>query len=776
MRVAFIDHIYHQKTRSTEFFKDALLSGHVVDEWWDDRWHGGAPLDVGAVLERDYDLVVIWQAEEAAAEIASSAGARNVLFVPMWDGVAGLPDDYWGRLRSARVLAFSHALYERVRSLGVPATYAQYFPDVERFAAVSDFTALRGFFWARRRELAWSQIAELIGATQFDHFHLHLAPDPESGPSFPTPGEEVAFPVTTSHWFSTRADFYRQLADANVFFAPRLLEGIGIASLEAMAMGMCVVAPDSPAMNEYITDRVSGLLWSPADSRALEFSAAAELGRRARQAMAYGRERWLSDLERLSEFVFTPTDEQSSTAWSYERFRGARSGEIAKARARRMDSVGPGESWSLADNLRQGGLRTRGLVKRDDSSRPLISVVVVVLNCANAVEETLRNVLAQDYPNLEVIVADGDSSDGTLEVIAKYDEELDYWMSQRDDGPYEAMQAAADIANGRYVIFMNVGDWFLGVDAISRAFRMAPVDADFVFGHHIYRRLDGVEELHKAADFESTWERLRRGDIDGSWLGGVPGHQATFTRTRLLREGRYDFRFRIAADHEFMYRQRERGARFFHSDAVVAVYTSGGYSWHAQDRCFDEWHEIASRYGNALAANEFYTSMKRSIGQPASAGVVHEDVSSPRSQATARMSLLRAKWASFHLRRSGLFFDRWYLDHNLDVQREKVDPVWHYVRYGAAEGRDPSPFFDTSFYMAEYPDVARSGQNPLLHYIRHGLAEGRTVNSWFDPTRHLPSRGHPASERNVVDLIAWLATASPDEISRQWPHRIAVEH
>jgi len=478
---------------------------------------------------------------------------------------------------------------------------------------------------------------------------------------------------------------------------------------------------------------------------------------------------------RLAEFVLTPTERQSPTVWTYGRFRGAGSDALAAARAHRVRPTEAGESWRLDGTLKQGGLRTRGLVKYDDAPQPLVTVVVVVLNSADVIEETLRNVLGQDYPNLEAIVADGDSADGTLEVIRKYEEDLDYWMSQPDDGPYEAMQAAADIAHGRYVTFMNVGDAFIGADAISRAFRSAPPDVDFVFGHHIYRRLDGVEELHTAPDFETTWQRLKRGDIDGRWLRGIPCHQATFTKTRLLREGRYDFRYRIAADHEFMYRQRESGARFFHADSVIAVYSSGGYSWQALEECFDEWRELASRYGSERAANQLYTELRQSLDQPAVSDAIDEDIRPIARGRAGIRSFLRAKRASLQLRRSGFFFERWYLDHNHDVRREGIEPVWHYVRYGAAEGRDPSPFFDTSFYLAAYPDVAESGQNPLLHYIRHGLPEGRAANAWFDPTAHLPNSERTDDSRTIVDLIAWLAMASPDEISRQWPHHTAVE-
>lgn len=77
------------------------------------------------------------------------------------------------------------------------------------------------------------------------------------------------------------------------------------------------------------------------------------------------------------------------------------------------------------------------------------------------------------------------------------------------------------------------------------------------------------------------------------------------------------------------------------------------------------------------------------------------------------------------LLKSGLFDQEWYLTHNPDVAIAGFDPVEHYLRYGAAEGRDPSNLFNTLYYLNQNPDVADSGINPLLHYIEHGIEEGR---------------------------------------------------
>lgn len=80
---------------------------------------------------------------------------------------------------------------------------------------------------------------------------------------------------------------------------------------------------------------------------------------------------------------------------------------------------------------------------------------------------------------------------------------------------------------------------------------------------------------------------------------------------------------------------------------------------------------------------------------------------------------------AYDIRRSGLFDIGWYLERYPDVAEAGIDPVVHYVRFGAKEGRDPAPWFSTSAYLQANPDVAASGVNPFYHYIRHGVAEGR---------------------------------------------------
>lgn len=85
------------------------------------------------------------------------------------------------------------------------------------------------------------------------------------------------------------------------------------------------------------------------------------------------------------------------------------------------------------------------------------------------------------------------------------------------------------------------------------------------------------------------------------------------------------------------------------------------------------------------------------------------------------------------LRESDLFDANWYLANNPDVAKTKIDPLLHYYRHGAFEGRDPGPKFSSSWYLDSYEDVKKAGINPLVHYLKYGRTEGRSARVLYTP-------------------------------------------
>jgi len=92
------------------------------------------------------------------------------------------------------------------------------------------------------------------------------------------------------------------------------------------------------------------------------------------------------------------------------------------------------------------------------NTKPLISIITVVKNNEKYLEETIQSVVNQNFKNFEYIIVDGKSTDGTIEIIKKYNNKIDYWISENDKGIYDAFNKGLDIANGNLIGFVNSDD------------------------------------------------------------------------------------------------------------------------------------------------------------------------------------------------------------------------------------------------------------------------------------------------------------------------------
>ena len=169
-----------------------------------------------------------------------------------------------------------------------------FFRDPSKYEVISRSSGLpKAFFWQRGREVTWDTVRKLIGTPGvMESVQLHLAADPGRSTGAPDERESQLFRIAQSEWFSTRKDYLSAISKAEVFFAPRIREGIGLSFLEAMAYGACVVAPDLPTMNEYIIHGKTGLFMILSIPVRWTFPVHAQLGRTPvsllKQAMSGG--------------------------------------------------------------------------------------------------------------------------------------------------------------------------------------------------------------------------------------------------------------------------------------------------------------------------------------------------------------------------------------------------------------------------------------------------------------------------------------------------------
>lgn len=111
----------------------------------------------------------------------------------------------------------------------------------------------------------------------------------------------------------------------------------------------------------------------------------------------------------------------------------------------------------------------------------MISVITVSYNAVSTIEQTILSVINQTYSNIEYIIIDGGSTDGTIDIIRRYEDKIAYWVSEPDRGIYDAMNKGASKANGEYIAFLNSDDWY-ELDAVSIIAQFADGKTDLISG------------------------------------------------------------------------------------------------------------------------------------------------------------------------------------------------------------------------------------------------------------------------------------------------------
>ncbi len=199
----------------------------------------------------------------------------------------------------------------------------------------------------------------------------------------------------------------------------------------------------------------------------------------------------------------------------------------------------------------EGGRRFSGITKLGQKNKPLISVITVVFNGATTLEDTIHSVLQQTYDNIEYIVIDGGSSDGTLDIIRKHDAQLDYWLSERDEGIYDAMNKGVALASGDYVGMLNADDFFASPQAVEKIVeRLVADNLDAVFS-----QLDIVDPGNPLRVLRRY--RVARFDTFMLRIGVMPPHPTFYCRRSCyekLGAAPYRIDYRIAADFELLVR------------------------------------------------------------------------------------------------------------------------------------------------------------------------------------------------------------------------------
>ena len=284
-------------------------------------------------------------------------------------------------------------------------------------------------------------------------------------------------------------------------------------------------------------------------------------------------------------------------------------------------------------SFRQAG-GCRSAIKRQSSpERPLVSITTIVLNRKETLPQTIMSVLNQSYPNIEYIVVDGASTDGTLEIIKQFDDRIDLWISEPDRASLEAVNKATSLARGDMVFWLSSGDWIdpdfieLAVQALSSS------GVDFVYGDMVLY----IDEKFVSANRGEK-------DLAKSLMSGNPGFNfptMLTNRACFQKMGILDLNFTVSNDYEWLLRFHLAGGNGFYDSRLIVHRGIGGIADQHPYRSVSErlkvlrWHGLPTTkavvihlpyfvrrwvgyFAKLFLPDIIYKKLKRAVGKASS--------------------------------------------------------------------------------------------------------------------------------------------------------------
>lgn len=522
-KMIYLGHNYHLKTKSNQFlfelFKQEYDISFVSYDPYEKKYVG-----LEEAQKQKYDVLLTWQLMPMMSFLTSNFTFRQGVVFPMYDFVITRPYDPWPQYRGFKIINFCRKMHDELIKRGYDSHYIQYFPQPMETANEGDIKSV--FFWQRMEQINIHVVQKLFADKDIEHIHIHKAMDPEQ--KFTEPDEDIKKKVDYSEWLSSVSDVHSLMEKSAYYIAPRLYEGIGMSFLEAMAMGRCVIAPDTPTVNEYITNGVNGILYDLADVKPFSAADIRSIQKNAKDTIVQGYQRWEQEKANILKWM------------------------------------------------------------QEDKENPLVTVVTVVKNAIQggreqSIIQCIESVHNQRYPHIEHLVVDGQSDDGTLNILYQF-ERLGWitFVSETDNGMYEAMNKGILRAKGKYLVFLNSDDYFHNPYAVwESVFSLENSGADFSFASNRILRQDGICEV------------IRKPQI-GSFVAHMPFcHQTMFTKkSTLLKIGMFNENYKSSADYDLILRLMLAGCRYVEVETDIVTYRNGGVSESMQKRSDLEKYDI----------------------------------------------------------------------------------------------------------------------------------------------------------------------------------------
>jgi len=208
------------------------------------------------------------------------------------------------------------------------------------------------------------------------------------------------------------------------------------------------------------------------------------------------------------------------------------------------------------------------LDSNNTAKKPMVSIITVVYNSELYIEKTIQSIINQSYANIEYIIVDGGSSDTTIEIIKKYQKFIAKWISEKDNGLYDAMNKGINMASGNYLWFINSGDEIYSVSVLEEIFNFNTSPPDIIYGET------------EMIDFKGQTIGMRRHSIPEklSWkslkFGMKVCHQSIIAKKEIVES--YNLNYKYSSDFEWLIRILKKSVTICNSGLILSKFMDGG--------------------------------------------------------------------------------------------------------------------------------------------------------------------------------------------------------
>ncbi len=227
---------------------------------------------------------------------------------------------------------------------------------------------------------------------------------------------------------------------------------------------------------------------------------------------------------------------------------------------------------------------------------PKFTIITITYNAARWLERTVVSILSQSYPNIEYLIIDGGSKDGTVDIIKQYAPGIAYWVSEPDKGLYDAMNKGLKQATGDYVWFINAGDTLQSAATVQRiAMKIGKRSSlpDIIYGETSIVDADGkpLGMRRLKAPKQLTWKSFR--------MGMLVCHQSFIAKRTIAPE--YDLQYRLSADYDWCIRCLKQAKSIYNTKMILSNYLEEGLSTQQRKASLKERYEVMCKYYGKFA-------------------------------------------------------------------------------------------------------------------------------------------------------------------------------